>query len=160
MIRIARIRTALAALVLGGACALPLSHGMAPQSAHAAAAHQSGGVLGGTWLNFTKGARFSDLQIQVITTSKIGAAVPTSITYAVSVFSLTANRYVAFGVAAPVPFTAAETATVTLGALPTPSRLLVTTLTLSQVDASTIRVAIRDHSPLVGDRFSVEYMHR
>ena len=52
MSRLARMRTALAALLLGTALALPLTHGLAPQAAHAAdstTAHVNGYF--GTWRN-------------------------------------------------------------------------------------------------------------
>jgi hypothetical protein len=159
-----RIRTALTALVLGTALALPglqLAQSVAPQAAHASSARLVGPVLAGSWLNLTPGARFYELQVQGITHSAIGAVLPTSITYGVNVYSITAHRFVAFGVSAPVPFTKASPAVVPLTAIPLPSLLFKTILTLSLINANTLRVDIRDHSPLLpSDRFSVEYMHR
>jgi hypothetical protein len=60
MIRFARVRTALAALILGSAVALPLTHGMAPQAVHAAGSNPILTSLVGTWHNAdpaTRGVR-------------------------------------------------------------------------------------------------------
>lgn len=176
MIRTTGLRRTFGIAALGltlAAAGAPFTPAFSPLAAHAHAASisQEGPVLAGTWLNFTPGARFSDLQIGAATTSGIGAALPTSITYGVNVFSLSANRYVAFGVSAPVPFLAAGTAVVPLKSLIAPTNPLTarfavsTTLTLSLIDRGLtvqpdLRVAIHDHSLLLGDRFSVEVMHR
>jgi hypothetical protein len=163
MIRTGRIRTLLAALLLGSAITVPglqLAQSAAPQVAHAAAAHQPGNVLGGNWINYTRPVRFSDLQIGAVTTSAPSGGPPVSISYFVNVFDVPANRYVAFGTAAPVPFATADSASFPLTALPTPSRFFFTTITVSLVDDRTVRVDISDYSIFFGHTHSTEFMYR
>jgi hypothetical protein len=163
MIRTGRIRTLLAVLLLGSALSLPglqLAQDAVPQVVHAAPVSQVGPVLAGNWVNYAKGARFADLQITAVTSGPIGSALPTSITYGVNVFSVSENRFVAFGTSAPVPFTAGGLATIPLTALPTPSRFFHTTITLALLTNSSIEVAITDFSSLTGTRYSKELMYR
>ena len=155
-----RSRTLFATLLLASALSLPglqLAQNVLPQAAHAAAVSQEGPVLAGTWVNYTKGARFSALQITAVTSGSIGGGLPTSIRYGVSVF---AGREIAFGTAAPVPFAAAGSATVTLTDLPTQSRFERTTISLTLLTSSSIEVAISDWSVLTGTRYSKELMFR
>ena len=165
MTRTPSIRKTLATLALGTALALP---GL--QIAHAAPTHQSGPVLAGDWVDFAKGAPVSSLQITAVTNGGVDGGLPTSITYGVNDFSVPANRFVAFGVSAPVPFSAADRAVVPLTPL-TPQlsvlrlRTTTTTLTLSLIDNGAtaqpgLRVAIHTFSLLRGNQFSVEIMQR
>jgi hypothetical protein len=152
-------RTLLATLLLASALSLPglpLAQTALPQVAHAAAS-QSGPVLAGTWVDYTKGARFSALEITAVTSGGNPAGLPTSILYGVSVF---AGREIAFGTAAPALFVAAGSATIPLTALPTPSRFVHTTITLTLLSSSRVGVAISDSSLFRGTRYAKEIMFR
>jgi hypothetical protein len=79
MHRSSRTRTLLATLLLASAISLPglqLAQTVLPQVAHAAAVSQAGPVLAGTWVNYTKGARFSALELTAVTSG------PASLDYA------------------------------------------------------------------------------
>jgi hypothetical protein len=178
MARTFGIRKTLGALVLGIGLALPglqLAQTLAPQMTHAAS-NQTGPVLGGDWSNQTPGARFSEFQIDPVTVGGVNGGLPTSIIYPVNVFDVHANRFVAFGESAPVPFTNAGTAVVKLSPIgQSPSRLTSSPARLSAISTTitmtflpdviingrpAMRVLIHDYSPLFGNRFSSEIMHQ
>ena len=125
MARTFGIRKTLGVLVLGIGLALPglqLAQTLAPLAAHAAS-NQSGPVLGGMWSNQDPAARFSEFQIDPVYVGGVNGGLPTSIIYPVNVFDVRANRFVAFGESAPIPYAAAGTAVVTLTPLgPAPAR--------------------------------------
>lgn len=179
MARTFGIRKTLGALVLGIGLALPglqLAQTVAPLAAHAAASNQTGPVLGGDWFNQTPGARFSEFQIDPVSVGGVNGGLPTSIIYGVNVFDVHANRFVAFGESAPVPYTNAGTAVVKLSPigpslprLTTPGQRLhavsttITMIFLPDViidGRPAMRVVIHDYSPLSGNRYSSEIMHQ
>ncbi|HXT37641.1 MAG TPA: hypothetical protein VN837_18855 [Chloroflexota bacterium] len=179
MARTMTIRKTLGALVLGLGLALPgqqLAQTMAPQVTHAAASNQTGPVLGGDWSNQDPTARFSEFQIDPVYVGVVNGGLPTAIIYPVNVFDVRANRFVAFGESAPVPYTAAGTAVVKLASLTSSVSRLTTPVQRLRAVSTTItmiflpnviidgrpamRVLIHDHSLLFGDRYSSEIMHQ